>query len=201
MSYHDYVIKDGKFIGKFDEMYSRFDDPWMQSRQPNPFSRSNAILSMKDLGIKSLLEVGSGLGYYSDRIHRETGIRPRGIDISPVAVEKARTLFPHLEFEVGNVRERARHKDVDAVLFAEVMWYVLEDLPFLLEEMGRHFQGKYFFNLLVFYKGSQRYGTQYFTNLKEFIEYIPFKLVAYSEASREQDTTIETHTVFQIEPR
>ena len=25
--YQDYVIKDGKFIGKFEEMYQKFEDP------------------------------------------------------------------------------------------------------------------------------------------------------------------------------
>jgi len=26
--YHDYVFKDGKFIGAFEEMYLNVDDPW-----------------------------------------------------------------------------------------------------------------------------------------------------------------------------
>ncbi len=28
--YQDYVIKDGKFIGRFEEMYQKFEDPWNQ---------------------------------------------------------------------------------------------------------------------------------------------------------------------------
>ena len=28
--YQDYVIKDGKFIVKFEEMYQKFEDPWHQ---------------------------------------------------------------------------------------------------------------------------------------------------------------------------
>jgi hypothetical protein len=28
MRYQDYVIKSGKFVGKFEEMYSKFSDPW-----------------------------------------------------------------------------------------------------------------------------------------------------------------------------
>ena len=28
MKYQDLVIKDGKFIGKFEEMYQKFSDPW-----------------------------------------------------------------------------------------------------------------------------------------------------------------------------
>lgn len=30
MNYHDFVIKDGVFVGKFEEMYKSFDDPWGQ---------------------------------------------------------------------------------------------------------------------------------------------------------------------------
>lgn len=36
-TYHDYVIKDGQFIGEFNEMYRAFDDPWMQKNQPNKY--------------------------------------------------------------------------------------------------------------------------------------------------------------------
>ncbi len=28
MKYQDLVIKDGKFVGKFEEMYKKFSDPW-----------------------------------------------------------------------------------------------------------------------------------------------------------------------------
>ena len=28
IKYKDYVIKNGKFVGKFDEMYQKFSDPW-----------------------------------------------------------------------------------------------------------------------------------------------------------------------------
>jgi len=29
-NYHDYVIRDGKFIRDFDQMYKNCDDPWNQ---------------------------------------------------------------------------------------------------------------------------------------------------------------------------
>ena len=28
MKYQDYVIKNGKFVGRFDEMYQKISDPW-----------------------------------------------------------------------------------------------------------------------------------------------------------------------------
>jgi cyclopropane fatty-acyl-phospholipid synthase-like methyltransferase len=102
-TYHDYVIKDGKFIGKFDEMYNEFSDPWTQSAQPNKYSRMAGIIHVKNFNIKSILECGCGLGFYADWIKKETNITPKSIDISAVAIEKAKKLFPNLDFEIANI--------------------------------------------------------------------------------------------------
>jgi SAM-dependent methyltransferase len=200
-SYHDFVIKDGAFIGKFEDMYKQFDDPWMQSSQPNPYSRMACIQTMQKFGIHSVVEWGCGLGYYADAIHKHTGVIPKSLDISPSAIEKAKKLFPHLDFDVADISQLAQYASYDAILFAEITWYVLPELQKIFDEMLRHMQGKYFLHNLVFYKGTQRYGTEYFTNLASFIEYVPFKLLGYCEATTEQDSTIETHTVFRIEPK
>src|SRR5688572_16074106 len=98
-TYHDYVISDGKFVGKFDEMYAKFSDPWTQSTQPNKYSRMAGIIHMKNFGIRSVLECGCGLGYYSEWIRKETGIIPKSLDLSEEAIKKAKTQFPHLDFE------------------------------------------------------------------------------------------------------
>lgn len=197
-TYHDYVIKDGRFVGKFDEMYQKFDQPWMQDQQPNPYSRQAGIFHMQKFGIRSLVECGSGLGYYAAAIHRQTGILPECIEISPTAVEKAKTLFPHLNFKVDTVQNLSAYKHVDAILFAEITWYILPELNNLFALMKEHFSGKYFIHNLVFYKGTQLYGTEYFTSLEEFIDYVPFQLVGYCEATTDHDSTIETSTIFRI---
>jgi hypothetical protein len=54
-TYHDYVIKDEKFIGKFNEMFSEFKDPWTQSTQPNKSSRMARIIYVKNFNIKPRL--------------------------------------------------------------------------------------------------------------------------------------------------
>jgi SAM-dependent methyltransferase len=198
-SYHDYVIRDGKFIGKFNEMYSRFDDPWHQSEQPNKYSRMAGIMHIRNFGIKSVLECGCGLGYYANWIHHETGIIPKSVDISPVAIEKARILFPRLDFEVADIsKQLENYKNYDCILFAEIIWYILPQLNDIFEALKRDFKGKYLIVNQVFYKGSQKYGTDYFTNLKEFIQYVPFKLLGQCEATTAAETTIETSTIFQI---
>jgi SAM-dependent methyltransferase len=197
--YHDYVIKDGKFIGKFEEMYRDCDDPWTQSTQPNPYSRSAGITHIKKFNMKSVLECGCGLGYYSQWIYEETGIVPKGLDISETAVKKGRELFPHLDFNQYNLADGlSKFSDCDCVLFSEIMWYILDDLDTILADLQANFKGKYFMVNQVFYKGSQKYGTDYFTSREELIEYMPFELVSYTEATCSEDSTIETSVLFKI---
>lgn len=198
-TYHDYVIKDGKYIGKFDEMYSKFEDPWMQSNQPNQYSRTAGIIHVKNFGIKSLLECGCGLGYYANWIHQETGITPVSIDISSVAIEKARKLFPHLHFEMANIAtDLPKYTNVDCVMWAEIVWYILPDLNKIIETLRNNFKNKYLIVNQVFYKGTQKYGVEYFSNLEQFIQYMPFELLGKCEATRASDSTIETSTIFKI---
>lgn len=198
-TYHDYVIKDGKFIGKFDEMYSDFNDPWTQSTQPNKYSRMAAIIHIKNFNINSILECGCGLGYYADWIKRETNIVPKSIDISPVAIEKAKKLFPDLDFEVADIStDLQNYKAYDCVILSEIIWYILPDLKKIFEILEKNFKGKYLIVNQVFYKGTQKYGTEYFTNLNEFIEYVPFSLIGKCEATTINDSTIETSSIFKI---
>lgn len=198
-TYHDYVIKDGKFIGKFNEMYSKFEDPWTQSTQPNKYSRMAGLIHLKNFNIKSVLECGCGLGYYADWIYRELNIIPKSVDISETAIEKAKTLFPHLDFEVADIStDLKKYKNVEGVIFAEIIWYILPNLKDIFKVLETDFKNKYLIVNQVFYKGTQKYGTDYFTNLKEFINYVPFTLVGQCEATTVNDSTIETSTIFRI---
>lgn len=198
-TYHDYVIKDGKFIGKFDEMYAECNDPWTQSTQPNKYSRMAGIIHLKNFNIKSVLECGCGLGYYADWIKRETDIIPKSIDLSAVAIEKAKALFPDLDFEQANIStDLHKFKAYECVMLSEIVWYILPDLKNLFEVLEKDFKGKYLMVNQVFYKGTQKYGTEFFTNLNEFIAYVPFSLIAKCEATTINDSTIETSTLFKI---
>ena len=198
-SYHDLVIKDGEFIGEFERLYSEFDDPWKQSKQPNPYARQAGITNIKRYNMKSVLECGCGLGYYAQNIYKQTGIIPKSVDTASSAIERAKQLFPHLDFEQSDITKNlANYKNVDCILFAEILWYVLPNLNDLFETMRRHFAGKYFMVVQVFYKGTQQYGTEYFTSQKELIDYVPFELVSQVEGTTSVETTIETCTLFKI---
>ncbi len=203
MSYHDYVIKDGKFIGRFEEMYKECPDPWRQQDSANHAlskSRNIAILNMKSYGIRSVLEVGSGLGYFASMIHG-AGIKVVGMDVSETAIQKARQIFPEVEFVVGKVTELEKFTGFDAILFADVTWYILPELKEAYRQMLAVHRGKYFLHNLVFYKpGQQKYGREYFTNFQEFAAHCPFQLLesTISESS-DPESTIATSAIFRIE--
>lgn len=204
-SYHDYAIKDGKLIGKYDEMYQKFEDPWIQSTQPNKYSRQMAIMNIKRFNIKTIVEYGCGLGYYADWIHKETGIVCKSIDISETAIKKAKEKFPHLNFETGNILDLdllENKEQVDCILLADIMWYLLDNLNLINEKLLTHFRGKYLINNFVTYReGVQKYGREYFTSTQEFINYMPFKLIGYGEATTIEDPNIDSTTIFKIEPK
>ncbi len=183
-------------------MYTEINDPWTQSNQPNKYSRMAGIIHIKNFNIKSILECGCGLGYYDDWIQREIRITPKSIDISSVAIEKARKLFPNLDFETVDIsNELSRFNNYDCVLFSEIIWYILPNFRDIFNILEKDFKGKYLLVNQVFYKGTQKYGNEYFTNLEEFINYVPFTLLGQCEAITSNDSTIETSTIVKCSGR
>jgi protein-L-isoaspartate O-methyltransferase len=73
--YQDYVIKDGKLIGQFEEMYQDFDDPWEQTtRETYASEKAVALNLIKKYQARKVIELGCGLGYYTSQIQK-TGVK------------------------------------------------------------------------------------------------------------------------------
>ena len=98
MGYHDYIIKNGKFIGKFNEMYKNIKDPWkykknkknIHSWQYNniyyfaDYVKSELILNKKKL---KTLEIGCGHSEISNTLYAK-GYNAFGTDISEIIINK-----------------------------------------------------------------------------------------------------------------
>jgi len=104
MKYQDLIIKDGKFIGEFEEMYQKYTDPWHQSEELyySSLSRRSVCWYLEKYNINSIVEWGCGLGRTSQYIKENTckAIEILGIDISNTAINKAKKFYPKLEFKV-----------------------------------------------------------------------------------------------------
>ncbi len=180
--YQDYVIKGGRLIGEFEQMYRDHEDPWQQAElDALETEKSVGISLVKRLGIfcdtKKVLELGCGFGHYSQRF-AEMGFETIGIDISKTAIDKARELHPSCRFEVGQINDYATLKEFapDVIVMSEISWYILDDLKAFLDFIREEMPQVYILHILTTYPpGEQGYGREYFTNLKEIMLY--FKML------------------------
>lgn len=100
----DFIIRDGRLIGKYEDLYVNSEDPWNQSRA---FSQhdSRRLLALEhsrrlrdeDSRVSRTLEIGSGFGYLTHRL-TEMGFAATGIDVAPTAVKRAKELHPGSAF-------------------------------------------------------------------------------------------------------
>lgn len=174
--YQDFVIRDGRLIGKFEEMYRACNDPWSQSVLEEHLDTRRAIAvlwvrrAIEELGTRRVLEVGSGLGHLSARI-AETGAAVVGTDISSTAVARARDRYPAIPFHVtsGLTDELLASTQPDIIVLSEVSWYVLDELAGwrnrMLNYASERNRPTLFIHLLTTYpKGVQRHGKEFFTD-------------------------------------
>jgi predicted TPR repeat methyltransferase len=134
--YQDYVIKNGKLIGKFEQMYQKFDDPWEQTtRETYAIEKSATLEIIKEKGFKRVLEYGCGFGDFTNRI-KSISDSALGVDISKTAIKKAKQKYPHVDFKTGDILDFniLEKYQPDCIVFAEISWYVLDKL----EEFKRH---------------------------------------------------------------
>ena len=201
--YQDYVIKDGRFVGEFEKMYQMCEDPWHQAKKgyvENSISRQVACTFVNMFEITSLVEFGCGLGHTTKLISDRTNIDIIGVDISETSIDRSRKNYPDLNFEVNNIGNIIDYNSYQCFFFSEITWYILEDkmIDQIFDDIKEHLKGKYFLHNLVFYKGQQKYGRNYFTTLDEFIEFCPFQLLGKVEIDFERADTIETSSIFKI---
>lgn len=116
----------------------RVPDPWGLdcSKEKFRFAATNAIIGREFGKVGSLLEIGCGEGFQSvylseicDRLH--------GVDISPVAIKRARERCPGGSFtptDIGRPRQVSIEAGSDLVVACEVLYYV-KALPEFVDRM------------------------------------------------------------------
>jgi SAM-dependent methyltransferase len=131
--YHDFVFRDGKLVGEFDQMYRNSADvPWHQDDAERRLDCRVAATVLQHHGpFDSVLEAGAGLGFFADLLWR--ALNPRsmtGTDISPEAVRRARARFPHIAFEEMDLMTPGADagRRYDLVVIRGCFWYLFPKL-------------------------------------------------------------------------
>lgn len=142
--YHDYFIKDGRFIGEFEQMYRNVEDPWSCAGKSGSLYNDLLVTLIRHVAPQDgvILEAGCGLGALAARIRDAVpGATVKACDVSATAVEKARAEHPGIEFFVQDLTrlQDAPLADgsVDVVTVAQVLWCVLPSVPDIMREIYR----------------------------------------------------------------
>lgn len=204
--YRDYVIKDGAFVGRFEDMYRECDDPWEQTKDvANNYSKMATIASVHRLGYRKVLEIGCGLGYFTHFLNiMIPECRFIGMDISETAIRRAKKTFPETDYVVGDISDPGCLTDLmrggyDALLFTEIMWYILEDLQSIIAGIKRDFYGRHIMINQTFYpEGQQSYGREYFTTPEEMVDYFDMPMVELVNA-KNGVCCHSSHVVLEVE--
>ena len=188
--FHDYVIKDGKLVGEFEQMYQDHESPWNQVNEEQ-YQSDKAVTINKVLNIHAtrdkpinVLELGCGLGYFTDRIRSSLpkDCNVMGIDVSSTAISTAKRLFPDCKFKTADILDFDVYRKFkpDIILMPQITWYVLEKLKSFLDFLKSEFIDTILIhNLIVYPKGIQKYGKEYFTNIDEILKFFDMNYQEY----------------------
>ena len=181
--YHEYVIKDGRFIGAFEEMYRACPDPWHQDEVQPLVER--IALSMLSQPCHRVLDIGCGKGRFTNLLKSVTGGVLTALDISPTAVSIARSRYPQIEFMAASIPPLPFNDECfDLVVSSELLWYVLRDLSPLFEEIKRVLApgGRYLIIQKFYSPEEQSWGREVMQTPQDLLVMLPFRLVHHVEA-------------------
>jgi len=203
--YHDYVIKDGELIGKFEDMYRESDQiPWHQNKTSFDLHADMDICALKRLDkkgkFKNILDIGCGMGYFSDRIRKEvfpeTDIDLISSDISKTAILSANKNFNDIDFITLDIMKddisRFANK-FDLIIFRELLWYVCSDIDDFTKRILSMLKDNGIIYLSQWFPDHEKfYGQEIFPNESSIIKYFDghFNCI-FSHIISENDNTVE----------
>jgi SAM-dependent methyltransferase len=142
------------------------------------YSRSNIVQLISSLARPSkVLEVGCGLGQVCRQISESGAVASvAGLDISTVAVERARRLNPGAVFYAGDFAAPDIARQVgrqDIVIFNQLLWYVLDRLPRMLANAREVLNdGGHLLVCNAFLREPQRFGREIVDGFDGLIRYL-----------------------------
>ena len=184
MKYQDLVIKDGKFVGKFEEMYQKFSDPWnllkinKQGFNLNYHIIYNYCEQVRKSKKLVTLEIGCGFPQISHQLYLKK-FKVYGTDISETVIKKSKKKYPKLKNNlfVSNFLNFSLYEKIkpDIIILSDITWYVLPELKQFVRWFKNLKSKTYIIHSLAVYgKNKQKYGKEYFYDLDGIKSY--FKL-------------------------
>ncbi len=201
--YQDYVIKDGKFVGKFEEMYQKFSDPWNLIKINKTDNNLNYKIiynycnQLKQKKKLTTLEIGCGFPQISNQLLKN-GFKVYGTDISKTIISKSKKKYPKLKNNlfVSNFLNFSLYENLnpDIIILSDITWYVLPEIKKFIKWYKRLKKEVFLIHSLAVYgKNKQKYGKEYFYDLKSIKLFFKIK---YLSSGYIENIGDDKHTFF-----
>lgn len=176
--YHDYVFKEGKFVGKFEEMYKNsIEIPWHQDQTAYALFSDVDIVILKKYHFSNILDLGCGMGFFTNRcrkeLHDDSGNKPKvtGVDVSSTAINKAKNMFPEVKFIDGDICDLFIDEKFDLIICKEILWYLITKLDSILKKIKSLMKkGKYLYIPQSFPECLEFVGKDVISNPKQLLQ-------------------------------
>ena len=204
MKYQDFVIKGGKFIGRFDDMYKKFDDPWkllLKNKNNNNLNYEIVWNYCKQIKFKIIkpitLEIGCGYPQISSHLDK-IGFDVYGTDISKTVIDNSKIKFPKIKNKLHVSKfinfELYESINPDIIILSDISWYVLPDIKKFINWFKSIQKPTYLVHSLAVYgKNKQKYGNNYFYDLDSIKKYFNLK---YINSGYMENSNSDRHTFF-----
>ena len=186
--YHDYVIKNGKLVGKFEEMYQNVEDPWSHG-EASDLQYDSALLLLKKNNTFSkkvkILDIGCGKGAFTSRLKKDfPKSEITAIDVSSTAIKKAIKQYGKkgINFKVVDIQKNIKKVKgkYDLIVMSEIMWYILPNLKKILYYLSKNIlknKGCVLINQAFYKPGIQKYGNEFIEKPEDLINLVKLKLI------------------------
>jgi SAM-dependent methyltransferase len=185
--YQDFVIKNGHFVGKFEEMYQKISDPWklLEKNKSGLNLNYQVILNYCEqirFSKTKTLEIGCGYPQISYELYKKK-FTVYGTDISKTVIEKSKKKYPELKnnLYVSNFLNFSLYEKIkpDIIILSNISWYILPELKKFIEWYKNLKKKTYLIHSLTVYGKRQKYGKEYFHDLNTIKSYFKLNYLSY----------------------
>ena len=195
--YHDYFIKDGRFVGQFEEMYRYTDDPWHIEALGRRLDMDAALFLLKNSheSYRKILDLGCGKGFFTNLLLELDPDEVWACDVSETAISQAQARYtdPRLRFFASDLTHiediPAPENYFDLVVMAQTIWCILPQIEDILgaclnlmTENGSLLVSQHFLQ-----PGQQKYGAEIISqpaDLIRMLENLGYCIKATLETNR-----------------
>ena len=169
-------INSGKPRYEFNNLYKNVKDPW-HCKSPSIADALNnhlfiEILFFNSIKYESMLDIGCGLGLLSNELYKSNQGKLLATDTSEVAVEKAKKLFPELEFKKFDIiKDPPINKKFNLITLSEVLWYFVEYLDEVFDKLISMLDNNGCIGIKQDFPNNQKFFKEYLNGHDEFIKF------------------------------